>query len=102
MSHDSSYFSFSSSEDDYIKMAIDEEIISQFYRALEKMSPRQKEVLLMTMKGDKIEKIAEKLDLSINSIKTHKKRAFQFLRKNLGDNFFIIIYFYCNYLALIY
>lgn len=90
-----------SSEDDYIKMALDEEIISLFYSTLEKMTPRQREVLLRTMKGDKIESIAIKMEISVNSVKTHKKRAYQFLRDNLGDNFFILfLLYYSRFMSL--
>lgn len=85
------------SESECIKMALDEEIISQFYRALEKMSPRQREVILLTMKGNKVEEIASFMDISINSVKTHKKRAYQFLRKNIDNsNVFLLLLFYYN------
>ena len=78
-------------EDYYIEMALEEEIISKFYQAMEQLSSKQRDVILMSMKGDKISLIAEKLDISINSVKTHKKRAYSFLKNKLGDNFSIII-----------
>ncbi len=84
-------------EEDYIKMALDEELISQFYRALEELSPRQREVILMTMKGDKVEEIATYLDISINSVKTHKKRAYQFIRNNISDETFILLLLFLNF-----
>lgn len=74
----------------YIKLALEEEIISQFYKALEDMSPQQRDVILMTLRGDKVEMIASKLKISVNSVKTHKKRAYSFLRNKLGSSFVIV------------
>ncbi len=83
-------FSEESLEHRYIKLALEEEIISQFYKALEEMSPQQREIILMTLKGDKVDQIATKLGISANSVKTQKKRAYSFLRSKLGSSFAIV------------
>lgn len=77
-------------EEYYIALALEEEIITNFYKALEEMSPQQREVILLTLKGDKMEEISNKLGVSLNTIKTHKKRAFSFLRSRMGESFAII------------
>ncbi len=80
----------SSIEEDYIRMALEEEIISRFYKALEEMSPQQREIILMTLRGDKVDDISRKLNISPNSVKTQKKRAYTFLRGKLGTSFVIV------------
>jgi RNA polymerase sigma-70 factor (ECF subfamily) len=80
----------SSLEERYIEMALEEEIISQFYKALEEMSPQQREIILMTLRGDKVDDISRKLNISPNSVKTQKKRAYTFLRGKLGSSFMIV------------
>ena len=80
----------SSIEEEYIRMALEEEIISRFYKALEEMSPQQREIILMTLRGDKVDDISRKLNISPNSVKTQKKRAYSFLRGKLGTSFVIV------------
>ena len=77
-------------EERYIEMALEEEIISRFYKALEEMSPQQREIILMTLRGDKVDDISRKLSISPNTVKTQKKRAYTFLRGKLGTSFVIV------------
>lgn len=71
-------------------MAIEEEVVSNLYVALSEMSPQQRQVILLAIGGSNIAEISEKLGISVNTVKTHKKRAYSFLKARLGDSFVII------------
>lgn len=77
-------------EELYITMAIEEEVVSNLYIALSEMSPQQRQVILLAIGGSNIAEISEKLGISVNTVKTHKKRAYSFLKARLGDSFVII------------
>ncbi len=74
----------------YISLAIEEEVINKFYKALDSMSSQQKNVIILTLKGESIESISNLLSISINTVKTHKKRAYNYIKDQLGDSFFIL------------
>lgn len=80
-------------EENYIKMAIEEDALNQFYKVLEKLPTQQREIILLALKGDKNEEIATKLNVSINTIKTQKKRAYTFLRENLSTSLLFAVIF---------
>jgi len=65
-------------------MALEEEIISQFYKALEEMSPQQREIILMTLRGDRVDDISRKLNISPNSVKLKKRGPTLFCGTNSG------------------
>ena len=55
------------------------------------MPEQQKEIILLSMKGLKVKEIAASLELSENTVKTQKKRAYQFIRKELGELWGVIV-----------
>ena len=48
---------------------------------------------LMRIEGYTWEEIAERLEISINTVKTQKTRSYKFLRERLGDSIHSIILF---------
>lgn len=78
-------------EEDAIRAALEEEAITRFYMIMSQMPEQQREILLYSLKGEKVKDIAEKLSVSENTVKTHKKRAYQFIRQQLGDSLPVII-----------
>ena len=50
---------------------------------IDQMPPRQREVFLMAMEGKKNKEISEALGIAIETVRTNKKRAMAFLKKNL-------------------
>ena len=57
-----------------------------------KTLPRQAEkVIILALNGYKNEEIAQELGVSVNTIKTQKKRAYHALREKLGNQFIAII-----------
>ncbi len=62
----------------------EEEVYRLLFKAIDKLSPRCKEVFLLYMDGKKNEEIADMLDIAIETVKTQKKRAMKSLKKQLG------------------
>lgn len=74
-------------DNDFILKAITEEAITQFYISLKELSVQQREIIILTLQGEKVKEISEMLEISINSVKTQKKRAYYQLRTLMGKNF---------------
>lgn len=68
-------------EDDTLQ---EEEIYRELYVAINNLPDREKEVLLLALEGKSNQEIAGQLDLSVLTVKTHKKNAYSHLRKRLG------------------
>ena len=67
-------------EADYQK----EEIYRQLYLAIDRLTKKCREIFLMYMDGKKNEEIAQILSISIETVKTQKKRAMRFLKDDTG------------------
>lgn len=74
-------------EEDYFE----EELYRQLFLLVDQLPVRCREVFLLYMKGKKNEEIATALQISTETVKTQKKRAMQFLRKNMGAYSFLLI-----------
>ena len=80
--------------DPVIEIAVEEDVVNRFYAIVDELSGQQKDVLLMSMNGDKVKEIAEKLQISENSVKTQKKREYAYVRERLGEGWFIFLIFF--------
>lgn len=82
------YRSEEESEDFY-----SEEIYRQLFRTIDELPLRCKEIFLMHMDNKKNEEIAHLLNISLETVKTQKKRAMSFLKKKLSPNqyFFLLV-----------
>lgn len=70
----------------------EEEIYRQLFLAIEKLPPRCREIFEMNLDGKRNEEIAEILNLSIETVKTQKKKAMNLLRKHINPNLLLYIY----------
>lgn len=69
-----------------------EEIYRQLFRTIDELPLRCKEIFLMHMDNKKNEEIAHLLNISLETVKTQKKRAMSFLKKRLSNNqYFLLI-----------
>jgi len=84
-------------ENTAIAEAIEEEAVSRFYAVLSRLPEQQKEIILQSMKGKKIKDIALFLGISENTVKTQKKRAYLFLREQLGGLWSIFLPLFFEY-----
>ena len=78
-------------EDMIYALTVKEEIIRQLYYYIEELPSEQRRIILMRIEGYTWEEIAERLEISINTVKTPKTRSYKFLRERLGDSMNSII-----------
>lgn len=68
-----------------------EETIQRVYKLIEELPEQRRRILeLATFKGMSYKDIAEKLNISVNTVKTQLSRAYHFLREKLMDDFIIL------------
>ena len=72
-------------------MALEEEAITRFYSVISHLPEQQKQILLCSMKGERVKEIADKMNISENTVKTQKKRAYAFVREQLDDLWVVVI-----------
>lgn len=71
-------------------LIIEEETIKLVLDAVNGLPPQTKKIIELSMKGFKNKEIAESLEISINTLKTLKLKAFQKLRENLKGHYFLL------------
>ena len=68
-----------------------EETIQRIYKLIEELPEQRRRILeLATFKGMSYKDIAEKLNISVNTVKTQLSRAYHFLREKLMDDSIIL------------
>ncbi len=86
--------------DDYTHIVNDDHFVDEILReetyrllkvAIDQLSPQAREVVRLALKGYSNQEIADELDVTINTIKTVKRRAYKFLRERLGHQFVVIL-----------
>lgn len=65
------------------QVLIEEEYYRKIYIAIEKLSPKRKKIILLSMEGLTNKEIAKKLNVSVNTVKTLKLKAYKILREEL-------------------
>lgn len=71
------------SEDFFMENVIKEEVSNLILKEVDKLSETGRKVILRSLEGFSNEEIAEELQITINTVKTHKARSYIVLRKNL-------------------
>lgn len=73
-------------EEDLMEAIVfEEEVYSLLIGAMEGLTPREKEVMERCLAGEKNQEIANNLELSLNTVKTLKLRAYRHMRKKLKN-----------------
>ena len=67
-----------------VNLIIKEEVYQQIHSALDELPPQCRKIYKMSLEGMRVAEIAEALDLSVETIKTQKKKAKRILREKLG------------------
>lgn len=70
-----------SSIDDFFN----EEVYRQLFTAIDSLPSRQREVFLLYMDGKSNAEIAEALSIAVETVKIHKKRGMDYLRKHVSS-----------------
>jgi len=72
------------SEQFFTNHVIEEEAFNQLYTEIKDLPDSAQNIMLLALKGLKNREIAEKLNISENTVKTHKKIAYAKLKKKLN------------------
>jgi RNA polymerase sigma-70 factor (family 1) len=77
-------------------LIIEEETYLVLYRAIQSLSPQSQKVIELSLDGLKNQEIAIILNISINTVKTIKLRAYKALREDLKDIHFALFFILCS------
>jgi len=69
---------------------VEEETYKIIFDAIRNLPPQGQKVIELSLDGLKNQEIADNLNISINTVKTIKQRAFAALRLELKDNIFVL------------
>lgn len=75
---------------------IKEEVATIVLQEIDKLSETGRTVILRSLEGFSNEEIAKELQISVNTVKTHKARSYITLRKNLNHLKNIIIFIFSS------
>ena len=81
----------SETEDDIFYMAAEEDVIRKLRAAIALLPDQRKTILQLSLEGYSVQEIALQLEISINTVKTQKKRAYSFLKENLKQYFSLLL-----------
>lgn len=82
------------SEDDPDLQIMQEELYRSLLQVIEELPPRCREIFKLHLSGLKNEEIAREMSLSIETVKTQKKKAMLYLRQRLSGTFFLLLAFH--------
>lgn len=68
-----------------------EELIRHLYRHIDELPAEQQKIILLSIKGYSGQEIADQLGITINTLKTQKKRSFRFLRERLKGSVLLFL-----------
>jgi RNA polymerase sigma-70 factor (ECF subfamily) len=74
----------------FVDTMIEEEVHTQIHKALKNLPFQSKRIVTMSMSGFTNPEIADKLSISINTVKTIKRRTYATLRKKLKGIYWIL------------
>lgn len=66
-------------------LIIEQELRGRILEEINKLPGTKREIMLLRLEGNSYDEISEALQLSINTIKTHKKQAYRDLKIGLSD-----------------
>ena len=78
-------------EEDEDHRLMREEMYRALHRAVDELPERCRQVFKLHLQGKKNEEIAQMLELSVETVKTQKKKAMYFLRERLGRLYYLLM-----------
>lgn len=79
-------------QEDYLRRRVEDELLWELLGAVEKLPPKAKEIFKMSyLEKMREREIAERLNISIHTVKSQKQRAKEILKGELKDLFPILI-----------
>lgn len=89
MPYEQTYADFDSDVNE--RLLIEEEYFRQIYLAIDSLALQRRQIILKTLEGKKIEEIAREMNISINTVKTLKRKAYNDLREMLPAPMFCFL-----------
>lgn len=71
--------------------AVREEVFRRLQELIRQLPPSRRKIVLLSMEGKSGETIARELGISITTVKQQKYRAYNFLRRQLGENWILAL-----------
>ena len=68
-----------------------EAVYARLFHTIDQLPSRQREIFLLAMKGEKNKDIADALNISIETVKTQKRRAISSLKSKISDKDFVFL-----------
>lgn len=88
--HHTEIISQLSTDNHFINFVIEEETERLLLQTEKELAPKCKEIFLLSIKGQTNNEIADKLGISVNTVKTQKKIAYKVLKTKLSEVVLII------------
>lgn len=82
-------------ESESLSAVVFEEVVRKLRHVIDEMPPKRREVILMSMKKMKNEEISAELNISLNTVKKHKKEAYAVIKKAIQSDLFLFSIFFC-------
>ena len=79
-------------EEIFFYQAIEEEMIRKLRVAISKLPEQRQNILLLSSDGYSVQEIADRLGISVNTVKTQKKRAYVYLKEQLKDSYVLLFW----------
>lgn len=79
------------SDQEFLNQILREETYNLLHEAICQLSPQAERVVMLTLRGYTNELIADELGVTINTVKTVKKRAYKTLRQKLGKYYVTLL-----------
>ena len=76
---------------DFLQEVTRQETMRILYTAIDRLSPQTRKVILLNLEGKTNPEVAEELGISVNTVKTQKRKAYAFLREELKHLFIIFL-----------
>ena len=74
----------------YMRSVIEEETRRLIFTAIDSLPEHCRKVCLLNLEGMDNQEIADELQVSLNTVKFHKKNAYKLLRDKLKDQFYLL------------
>jgi len=74
----------------FLDEVLKQEVYTFLHSKINQLPEMEKKVLMLALKGHSNAEIAELLGIKINTVKTHKSRAYHVLRSDLGNLIFLL------------
>ena len=76
---------------DFLQEVTRQETMRMLYVAIDQLPPQTRNVILLNLEGKTNPEVAEELGISVNTVKTQKRKAYAFLREELKHLFIIFL-----------